>query len=525
MKKSLSLILVILISLISCASCNTGGGPDIENSSETVKNLSESESIQVTEESLRSTEEQTTEEQTTEEQTIEEQTTEVQVTEEQLTEEQTTEEEDTESKYLLNGVDISKYTIIYSESQPDYNFNAAKYIRSGIAAITGIKLDIETDSHKPFPHEIIVGETRRELSRSLNADTDNFEFALLANETSVAMEGDYFVIAAAAYYFIDTYITGDEFDSTIPDRVTINTPIQEKPNNFIFLIGDGMGMNHTQMFDYLSVPTDVKNDGEDIFYGHMFPYLSQVRTKSLSGVTDSAAGGTALATGYKTINGYVGKDQNQNDLMSLTELANSLGKSTAVMSTEGITGATPAAFSAHALSRTDIDAIKESQALISEKTILLSLSNSYDNKKNTLSISNVLYELNSNENGFFLMYEEAYIDKHSHSNDLESAFKALIRFNRAIGQFMEFAFYHPDTLVIITADHETGDLRPDNHGELVYNYQSHTYSPVYLFSYGIGAEVFNQTSIIDNIQIPKTIAKMWGVNDFGDTKSSYGALN
>ena len=128
MKKSLSLILVILISLISCTSCNTGGGPDIENSSETVKNLSESESIQVTEESLRSTEEQTTEEQTTE----------VQVTEERLTEEQTTEEEDTESKYLLNGVDISKYTIIYSESQPDYNFNAAKYIRSGIAAITGM---------------------------------------------------------------------------------------------------------------------------------------------------------------------------------------------------------------------------------------------------------------------------------------------------------------------------------------------------------------------------------------------------
>ncbi len=426
------------------------------------------------------------------------------------------------SDTALNGVDISEYTIVFSMSQPDYNKTAANYIKDAIKTATGIELEVKTDSSEAFAHEIIVGETNRPLSSELNADTKPLEFAFLANETSVAMEADYFVIAAAAYYFVDTYITGDKFDITIPETVTLGAPIVEKPNNFIFLIGDGMGVHQTKMFEYAPTPSGVTTDGETAFYGYMLPYRGNAKTNSLSsGATDSAASGTALATGYKTINRYIGKDKNKNDVMSLTELANSLGKATAVMSTEKLTGATPAAFSAHVNDRGDSAGITASQKNL-VGTILKTTGDSNNDKVNTSTIKKVLNELSKDEDGFFIMYEEAYIDKHCHNNDFDKAYKAMYRFNQAIGQFMEFAFYNPDTFLLITADHETGDLRPVN-GELKYHSGDHSQANVYIFTYGIGAEIFNGVTI-ENVQIPKTIAKMWGKNDFGDTSSPYPAL-
>ena len=80
---------------------------------------------------------------------------------------------------------------------------------------------------------------------------------------------------------------------------------------------------------------------------------------------------------------------------------------------------------------------------------------------------------------------------------------------------MEYAFYNPDTFVIITADHETGDLRPDNSGKFAYNSESHSGADVPVFAYGYGAEVFDGKTI-NNIQIPKTIASFWGVKNFGN---------
>ena len=422
----------------------------------------------------------------------------------------------------INGVDISEYTIVYSNDSLDYNQRAAKYIKNQIKERTGVNVALKADTAKESTYEILVGETNRQLSKELDADTEGFEFAITASDTKIALEGDYFVIAAAAYYFVETYVTGECFDSEIPMEKSIHTPIVEKPDNFIFLIGDGMGVYQTKIFDYIDTPTGIATDDEDFFYGYMFPYQGMSKTNSLSGTTDSAAGGTALATGYKTINKYIGKDKNLNDVQSLTELADSLGKATAVMSTEVITGATPASFSAHANLRTDTNAIKASQALLTN-TLLRTTDNSYSDVMTTDTINKVLNKLNENENGFFMMYEEAYIDKHCHDNDFKNTFKALLRFNQAIGTFMEFAFYNPNTLVIITADHETGKLTPDG-DTIKYHSENHSSADVPIFAYGVGAELFNGVTI-ENVQISKTIAKFWGKDDFGDTSSPFPALN
>ena len=80
---------------------------------------------------------------------------------------------------------------------------------------------------------------------------------------------------------------------------------------------------------------------------------------------------------------------------------------------------------------------------------------------------------------------------------------------------MEYAFYHPDTFLIITADHETGDLRWNSEGKLAFNSAAHSGADVPIFGYGQGAEVF-QNYRKQNNEVPKVIAKLWGVGDFGN---------
>ena len=139
-------------------------------------------------------------------------------------------------------------------------------------------------------------------------------------------------------------------------------------------------------------------------------------------------------------------------------------------------------------------------------------------------IKDTLGKLSENEKGFFLMYEEAYIDKHCHSNDLSKTFSALVRFNQAIGAFMEYAFYNPETFVLITADHETGGLTIGEDGTYSYTVGDHTSKDVPVFTYGKGSQIFNGITV-ENIQIPKTIAKMWGVELEGYKNQLYPALD
>ena len=432
---------------------------------------------------------------------------------------------------LLCGDVLSSYVIVYDENASDYTVRAAEYIAKEIEARTGIVLSVTPISNESAPnaHEIVVGETARQISQTLNAQTEGFEFALLANEDHIAIEGDYFIIAAAAYYFVETYIPEALFDIDVPATVSVCEPIVKETENVILLIGDGMGFNQTKLFDaYKNETIADYSDGEDFFYGYLFPYMGEVRTDSLSGTTDSAAAATALASGFKTKNGSIGRNGKNKDVPLITELAAELGKATAVMSTEEQSGATPSAFSAHAYHRSNDTAIANSQAKLVEKygTIINCGYNFYtDEKIDALraAITETLQSLSQDEDGFFMMYEEAYIDKHCSSLDVEDAYLAMVRFNQAIALFMEYAFYNPETMVIITADHETGGLHLDENGEFQFVSADHTSANVPLFAYGAHADVFDGKTI-ENVQIPKTIAAMFGVEIEGTDPENYPSL-
>ena len=427
---------------------------------------------------------------------------------------------------IINGVKLSEYVIVYDEDGLDYNMRAAEYIKDRAYNELGVKLTIVDDDSAVNAHEIVVGETSRPISKELDAETSGLEFSILCKDGSIALEGDYFVIAAAAYFFMETYAPTSGYEATMPGGVSVHQPITKEAKNYIVLIGDGMGLYQTRIFDYVNKECEY-SDGENLFYGYMLPYQGYSRTESLSGITDSAAGGTALACGYKTINEYIGLDQNQQPIKSLTELAAEMGKATAVMSTETKTGATPAAFSAHSYDRDSTAEILASQMeTVAKYGTIIDCSFDYYTSKyiGVLEdhIEETLGKVSSDEDGFFLMYEEAYIDKHCHKNDITNTYKAVARFNQAIARFMEFAFYNPETFVLITADHETGMLLPGEDGLLHYNDDDHSAADVLIFAYGQSAKLFDGVTI-ENIQIAHTIASLMGEDNFGD-QSQYKSL-
>ena len=424
----------------------------------------------------------------------------------------------------INYISLSEYAIVYSDTDTDYAYRAVEYLQSAIEKITGVNLPIQEDSVVTASYEIVVGDTEREISAQLNTETARDTFALMSNKTQVALEGEAFLIAAAAYYFVQTYITEGAFNAVIPTEATLCKPITETPNNYVLLIGDGMGVNHTKLFEappMLLSRSSGNSDGETAFYGYLFPNQGFAQTNSLTGITDSAAAATALATGYKTNNKHIGQDGTDQPVKSLTELANELGMATAVMSTEVRTGATPAGFSAHVPDRSDKDAILESQKDIENAGTIINCDFSVFDAKLIQSqvegaVLDTLTQLEQDEDGFFMMYEEAHIDKFSEESDLNQTFMALARFDQVIGRIMEYACYHPDTFVLITADHETGGLTAGVTTKWIYTSDgAHTGADVPVFVWGQSSEVFDGQTI-ENTQIPKTFAKMWGVDDFGD---------
>ena len=180
------------------------------------------------------------------------------------------------SEPLLCGDALSSYIIVHDTNASVYTVRAAQYIAKEIQARTGISLTVMAldDLTEVRPHEIVVGETTRQISQDLDADTEGMEFAILANEDHIAIEGDYFIIAAAAYYFVEKYIPEAIFDIDVPQTASICTPIVKEAENFILLIGDGMGPNQTKLFDaYKDASLADYSDGEDFFYGYLFPFF------------------------------------------------------------------------------------------------------------------------------------------------------------------------------------------------------------------------------------------------------------
>ena len=341
-----------------------------------------------------------------------------------------------------------------------------------------------------------------------------------------------------------------------------------KVKNVIFCIGDGMGISQVA----LARITALGNDGK--LYMERMPISAIVRTHSLSSiVTDSAASGTALATGFKTNNGMIGMLSDGKKCVTIAEAAKDKGMATGLVATSTITHATPASFGAHVVSRgmeakiaegllaNKINVLlgggskfflpksaKESKRgdernLISEakeagykyidsKEALSSVEGPYvlglfqsgpmttlANEPSIAEMTEKAIEiLDKNEKGFFLMVEGSQIDWACHKNDEARAIKQTLLFDEAVKAAIDFALKDKQTLVVVTADHETGGLivgkgkLPKEKMSLYWASKTHSATPVPLYAFGPGASDF--AGVYDNTDIPKKFAKLLGIESF-----------
>ena len=323
--------------------------------------------------------------------------------------------------------------------------------------------------------------------------------------------------------------------------------------NVIIMIGDGMGWNHLYSTQNKH---NVKLEMLERTEYHGFS-----RTRSASAlVTDSAAGGTALSTGGRTINGYIGVYPTDPleafaTPASITEVAMTRGMSTGVVTSDAVTGATPSAFSAHEEDRgmaeelfadqvaSDIDLIwgsideetvtKEACAENNKKYVSTlaevkaleagqksigqfdcdTLWQGLDSENDQPTLSELTVEaidiLDDDEDGFFLMVEGAHIDKRSHDQDGDGAMTAVLEFDRAVSKAIDFAEKDGHTLVVITADHETGAISLENDDSFKLNSGSHSGVPVPLAVYGCDKFVQNGEEI-KNKEVARRLAMAMG---------------
>ena len=323
--------------------------------------------------------------------------------------------------------------------------------------------------------------------------------------------------------------------------------------NVILMIGDGMGVNTvaaTRATRNVSLNLD------------KMPVYGRSDTRSfILDSTDSAAGGSALACGIRIWSGSVAifpyhifNITGQKVPVSLTELAKANGKSAGVVTTDKTSGATPSAFSTHALSRTLEKTISSQQlksnldliwgcgsdSITKEKCekngfsfvqtatqmeALESGSRSFaqfdfsemkycTGEKDTPSIEQMTKKaidlLDDNENGFFLMVEGACIDKFSHDNELDNATMNVVEFDKAVGYALDYAAKDGDTLVVVTADHETGGIKYNGvTDEYYYTSDGHTTADVPLYVSATDAG-FTDGEIVENRQISVQIARVMG---------------
>jgi alkaline phosphatase len=333
---------------------------------------------------------------------------------------------------------------------------------------------------------------------------------------------------------------------------------EPQPRSVILLIGDGMGIGAI-------TAARCAGPGENgkLVLGTM-PVTGLVKTHPQGNlVTDSAASGTALAAGHKTLNGRISMDSGGKSLPTILELATKMGKSTGVVTTDAVTGATPAVFYAHADQRGKQDDIaaqlvtsKMSVAMGSGKQFFVPAAEGVEARKDGLDLTvqaaqngfEVVYDasameasksrrllglfvfddsgptfeamtakavsiLDANPKGFFLMAESCLPDKGGHKNDVSFSVKGVADLDAALKRVLDFAAKDGKTLVLVTADHETGGLavldRNDQNpsGTPGWVHKSHTGNMVPVYAFGPGAEKFGGTH--DNTEIPKIIAGLW----------------
>lgn len=305
-----------------------------------------------------------------------------------------------------------------------------------------------------------------------------------------------------------------------------------KVRNVILMIGDGMGMGAVNAAMYANGGTLTMTN---------LRTFGLVRTQSADNfTTDSAASGTAYAAGEKTNNGYVGMNTKQEKIANLPEKLAPLGYACGVVSTDDLNGATPASFFAHQSARGSTAAIwanltdcylsfasagtrkvyetlelktrteiekqfkvvyDPAQAGDAKRLIYLPESVNADRGDYLPRTTKMAIDFLSScsKKGFFLMVEGARIDKEEHRNDYNGVVRETLDFDKAIEESIRFAEKDGHTLVIISADHETGgtvlNFGVPSEGMVMGTFTSRGHSPmmVPLFAYGPKSGMFMGT--------------------------------
>ncbi|MBQ8393142.1 MAG: alkaline phosphatase [Clostridia bacterium] len=430
--------------------------------------------------------------------------------------------DDGERKILINGENLAEYTVVIPEGCDTITQYASENFIFLVKEALGIELPVVTDATSPTEKEILIGETNRPESKTA-VELKNGEYLLFTSGEKIVMKGYGIYVGGACGDFVNIHIKPKlntnsnkiKIDS-LPDKpVACEFKFTSSYKNVILMIGDGMGKQHIKM-------AEVNGLGE--FVGRSFPYNGSVTTASLSvleeeiGWTDSAAAATAMATGHKTYNAYLGLDGNGDTLLNVRELARSKGAKTAVVTTDVITGGTPAGFLCHHNNRRDTEILQSQIDEIIANNGIDYIKGSVGNDL-TKETKSALETISAEDSQFFIMIEEAYIDKYSEAHEYINTINAVKRFNDSIIYAAEFVLCHPDTALIVTADHETGQLTPNLNMGSKYEFKTyhHTNLNVSVFAMGPGTEIFNGTTV-DNTDIAKFTALAYSNEAFGDSK-------
>ena len=320
---------------------------------------------------------------------------------------------------------------------------------------------------------------------------------------------------------------------------------QDKSPNIIFMIGDGTGLSQITAGMYA-------NGNQTAL--EAFDVIGLSKTHSANNlVTDSAASGTAMACGIKTFNGVIGIDLKNKKQPSILEIATEKGYSSGLIATSSIVHATPASFYAKVTSRrkyqeiarqlseSDVDFFigggKKHFIRRDDKRNILDEMPSFDfvdrledfekstadkiglftnmdeplpiaeGRKPALkdAVSAMLKKLDQQEQPFFLLVEGSQIDWGGHANDLNYILSEFKDFDGAIQEVLNYLKEHPNTLLVVTADHETGGLGIDSGN--IKNFKprggfvtkGHTATMVPVFAIGVGAKKYS--GIYDNTAI------------------------
>ncbi len=333
--------------------------------------------------------------------------------------------------------------------------------------------------------------------------------------------------------------------------------VDQKAKNIILVIGDGVGLNQITL-------SRIAQGGPNYRLAiDQLPHQGLSLTHSYQNIyTDSAAAATSWATGHKTKNKYIGIDPKKNRLNSITEMLHLKGYSSGLIATSSITHATPAAFYAHTDSRYkeneianqliesnidialgggqkffDINKLENTHHVFLEK---ISLSENIDQSKKIIGIFDEdgirrsfdkpsqqemtayalerLFNLNEKCRGFFLMTEGSQIDWAAHSNEVQPMIREFMDFDMTIRDLINFISNNKETLLVVTADHETGGLQIlnqlDKNIQIQWGTKNHTSIPVGVYAYGPGAHLFN--GIMDNTEIHQKMLEAIDFNNLSE---------